>query len=98
MRQSLRVGRALIALSLSVGGAVSAAAADGVATAVKDGTIGYVLTSEHWGVYQGADLKTQCPAGLNDGPREQFKVLYPDNGEKRPVLGTKLERERDVWF
>ena len=98
MRQSLRVGRGLIALSLAVGSAVGAAPADGVATAVKDGTIGYVLTNEHWGVYQGADLKTQCPEGLNDGPREQFKVLYPDNWEKRPLLGTQLARESAVWF
>ena len=98
MQQPLGVGRALVVLSLAIVGTGSAAAVDSTAAPLKNRTIGYVLTSEHWGVYRGADVKTQCPEGLNDGPREQFQVLYSHNEERRSLLNTQLARESAVWF
>jgi hypothetical protein len=61
-------------------------------------TIGYVMTNKVWAVYQTADGKAECPDGLNDGPREQFKLLFPDDGKKRSLAETALAREAEVWF
>jgi hypothetical protein len=76
---------------------VSAPSADPPA-AVRNGTIGYVLTSRHWAVYTTADGKAECPSGYNDGPREQFRQQFPDNGNKRTLLETELMREGRTWF
>ncbi|MGE3475991.1 MAG: hypothetical protein AB7H70_09305 [Rhodospirillaceae bacterium] len=57
---------------------------------LQNGTIGFVLTSSAWGLYQTPDGKAECPEGFNEGPREQFKALYPNGGT---VEGTQLERE-----
>ena len=59
-------------------------------TGLQNGTIGFVLTSSAWGLYQTPDGKAECPDGFNEGPREQFKALYPNGGT---VEGTQLERE-----
>lgn len=74
------------------GSALSAPAAAQTADVLglKNGTIGYVLTSAAWGLHQTPDGKAECPDGYNEGPREQFKVLYPNGGT---VEGTQLERE-----
>ncbi|MHB1205662.1 MAG: hypothetical protein ACYCZX_08860 [Rhodospirillaceae bacterium] len=72
----------------------SAAQAEGI----TNRTIGYVLTEKHWAVYQTADAKAECPNGFNDGPREQFKVLYPEDGKKRTLMETQFAREADSWF
>ena len=48
-------------------------------TAPPDGRIGYVMTNLFWSVYQTDDAKEECPRGFNDGPREQFAVLFPDH-------------------
>src|SRR5438874_12153269 len=85
--------RTLIAATALLAGA-GVAHADGV----KDRTIGYVLTNKAWAVYQTPDGKTECPKGLNDGPREQFTKLFPNDGKKRTLLETQLAREADVWF
>ncbi len=61
-------------------------------------SIGYVLTDEHWALYETKDAKAECPKGFNLGPREQFKLLFPDNGKKRSVVDTQLAREAEVWF
>ncbi len=57
---------------------------------LQDGRIGFVLTSAAWGLHQTPDGKQECPEGFNEGPREQFKALYPNGGT---VEGTQLERE-----
>lgn len=59
--------------------------------------IGYVLWEEYWGIRETAS-KEECPKGFNLGPREQFKLLFPDNGKKRTVMETQLAREGQVWM
>ncbi len=82
--------RALCA-AMVVGGLGSTAAfADDAAGALKDGKIGYVLTGARWALHQTEDGKAECPDGYNEGPREQFKALFPNGGT---VEGTQLERE-----
>jgi len=81
------VGAAL----LMTGSALSPVAAETPdIVGLKNGTIGFVLTSARWGIHQTPDGKQECPEGFNDGPREQFKALYPNGGT---VEGTQLERE-----
>jgi hypothetical protein len=72
--------------------------ASDVPVVVRDGTIGYVVTHRQWAVYTTPDGKQECPQGFNDGPREQFKQLFPDDGTKRTVLDTELMREGRTWF
>ena len=85
-------------MTFAMSGAGSAAAEDGSVTELKDRTVGYVLTHLYWAIHQTPGAKTECPEGFNDGPREQFKLLYPDYGEKRTLLDSQLEREREIWF
>ena len=62
----------------------------------ENGTIGYVMTNLFWAVYQTPDGKTECPQGYNDGPREQFAVLFPDH-ERMTVEETQLKQEIETW-
>lgn len=62
------------------------------------GTIAYVLTDLHWAVYESVDGKTECPQGYNEGNREHFKHLFPENGQGRTLLDTQLRREVDGWY
>src|SRR4051812_8991219 len=91
LRQALIAGPAITAAMLA-----GAARADDQAGPLRNHTIGYVLTDRHWGVYVTAG-KTECPQGMNDGPREQFKVLFPDDGSKRKLIDTQLARESEIW-
>src|SRR5690606_12429653 len=77
-------------------GIASAAPLQEGGSALKNGTIGYVLTERHWSVYE-TDVDSDCPEGLNEGPREQFKKLYPEDGIKRTVLEAQLKREGEQW-
>jgi len=86
-----------LAVATMLFGAGSADAAREGVPALDHGRIGYVLTERHWAVYETEDAKTQCPQGFNDGPREQFKKLFPDDGTKRTVLETQLKREGEQW-
>src|SRR3954451_14602751 len=61
------------------------------------GKIAYALVGLHWATYQSADGKTECPDGYNEGPREQFKRLFPDDGTARTLLETELSREIQGW-
>src|SRR5579863_4667500 len=72
--------------------------ADGANATPKDGTIAYVLTDLHWAIYQTPDAKAECPQGFNEGNREQFKKLFPDDGQKRTLVETQLRREIDGWY
>jgi hypothetical protein len=74
------------------------AAGSDVPPVVRDGKIGYVLTSRYWAVRESPNGKVECPNGFNDGPREQFKQLFPDDGKKRTLLETQLMREGRQWF
>jgi predicted lipoprotein with Yx(FWY)xxD motif len=76
---------------------VSAASAADLPSVVKDGKIAYVLTHRLWAVMSNPQ-KTECPYGLNTGPREQFHHLFPDDGTKRTVVETYLQREADQWL
>ena len=60
---------ALVLGALSTGAAAEPAA---IAT-VKSRTIGYVLTHRKWALYTTPGAKEECPHGVNDGEREQFK-------------------------
>jgi len=92
---TLASGAAAVAftIAMGVGGAANAESAP----AVKDGTIGFVLTSRFWAVHQTPEGKVECPNGFNDGPREQFKQLFPEDGTKRTLLETQLMREGRQW-
>jgi hypothetical protein len=63
---------------------------------VRNGAIGYVLTTLHWATYQTPGA-TECPDGFNDGPREQFKVLFPDDKRKYTLMETQIARESEGW-
>ncbi len=71
---------------------VALAATGGAARAegpspVQDGRIGYAVAESHFSVYQTADGKAECPQGLNpNGPREIFKVLYPNGGKMEDTI------------
>lgn len=85
------------ALMTIVGMVFSASiAADVTPTTLRDGRIGYVMTNLFWSVYQTPDAKEECPKGFNDGPREQFEVLFPDV-ENRTVVDTQLAQEIETW-
>ena len=85
------------AITLTVG-AVHAdeAISDGESYAPQNGEIGYVMTNLFWSVYQTPDATEECPEGFNDGPREQFEILFPDI-EKRTVVDTQLKQEIETW-
>ena len=69
----------LLAISATLA-AAGACAADG--TAPPGSTIAYVITNASWAL-QATPEMSECPHGLNDGVREQFKLLFPDvAGEK----------------
>jgi hypothetical protein len=76
--------------------AVKVMPSEGQSTLVN-GTIAYVLTDRYWAVYENKDSKVDCPDGMNDGPREQFKKLFPNDGKKRTVMETQLAREGYQW-
>lgn len=92
-----RVMRRALAAGLAVIAASAACAAAGAAMAPKDRTIGYVMSSLYWSIYQTPNGKKECPKGFNDGPREQYAVLFP-GGKKRTVIDTELKLESETWF
>lgn len=64
------------------------------AAAPSGGTIAYVITNMWWAL-QATPEATECPQGINDGNREQFKKLFPDAGAPRTLVDTQLRREID---
>ncbi len=78
--------KSVCAASVLAVGFASVALAD-EASSIKDGRIGFVLSTAHWSVYQTADGKKECPEGLNPhGPREIFKTLYPEGGRMEDTV------------
>ncbi len=65
---------------------------------IRDGSIAYAVTSLRWATYVKPEEPVPCPHGVNDGPREQFSRLYPQDGGQRALADTQLRREIEVWF
>src|SRR5690606_29281624 len=60
---------------------------------LRAGGIGYIVTHRSWAPYETPGGKTECPNGLNEGPREQVERLYPEDGRRRTVVEAQLARE-----
>ncbi len=65
--------------------------------APADRSIAYAMTNYQWEIYQTPGNKGECPSGFNDGPREQFARLFPEDGTKRKLVDTQLMRENEIW-
>ena len=89
---------AVCALAIGIGGAAAETASSDLPSVVRDGRIGYVVTHRYWAVHQTPEGKVECPVGYNDGPREQFKQLFPEDGVKRTLVDTQIMREARQWF
>lgn len=76
---------------------VSGSAVVQTASAVPGRTIGYVMTHRKWAVYTTPGAAQECPRGINDGQREQFKILFPDDGTQRTIVDTQLKWEGETW-
>jgi hypothetical protein len=75
--------------------ATAAGAAGG--TAPPGQTIAYVVSNLSWALQSTPEM-SECPQGLNDGVREQFKQLFPDDaGHKRTLLDTQLRRQVESY-
>lgn len=88
-RANVWISRALL---VSIVACAGTAGAEGV---INNRTIGYALTSARWAIHQTPDGKSECPEGFNEGPREQFKALFPHGG---PVEKTQLAYESMVRY
>ena len=97
MRQMFQPSLIASGVLLALAAAPGAAAQDS-GQVIHNRSIAYVMTSEEWAMHKTPGAKAECPAGMNEGPREQFKVLFPENGPKRTVIGTQLAREAQVYF
>src|SRR5581483_2989072 len=76
----------------------SAMAASPGEEALKNHSIAYVMTDNQWAVYQTPEAKEECPQGLSKwGPRERFKVMFPDDGKKRTLKETQIALEGSIW-
>lgn len=83
----------LMALSL-----LTANIARAEAEAPPGRTIAYAVTEIKWAIYETKD-KTECPNGLNKvGPREAFKLRFPDDGKPRTLIETQLTEAAGVWW
>lgn len=86
------------AVASLLGCALVVATAQAADSPLRAGTIGYVLTAKNVAIWQSPDGKVECPTGVNDGPREQFKTLYPmESGVRYKFVETQLEREGQIW-
>ena len=97
-QQHSRTALRALAVGFAALGMSAASLADTEALAPRNGTIGYVLTNLYWSMYQTPDAKQECPNGFNDGPREQYDVLFPNNGKKRTLVDTQLKLEVETWL
>ncbi len=87
----------LTVIAIAISSTSGVAAEDNSGTALKNRTIGYVMTERRWSIFMPSEGKADCPHGFNNGPREQFKILFPDDGKQRTVLETQLAREGEIW-
>jgi len=94
----IRTGFALTSLVLATSVATPSIAAEaGEKNVLQGRSIGYVMTHRNWAVHITPGAQEECPNGINDGQREQFKILYPDDGTPRTLLDTQLKWEGDTW-
>jgi hypothetical protein len=84
-----------LCLAAAFAALTSTAATAAEPSEIKDHKIGFALTNALWALYQTADGKAECPSGFNEGPREQFKALFPSGG---PVEKTQLAYESMVRY
>jgi hypothetical protein len=101
MTRSIFSRATLAAVGLAFSGALFApmANADSIEPRIKDRRIGFAMTRRAWAVHRTPGFKVECPTGLNDGPREQFAQLFPqDKGQKWTIEQTQLAREGDIYF
>ena len=86
-------GTTVLAILFSLGAA--GASADDAAPPGR--TIAYVVTNLSWALQSTPEM-TECPKGLNDGVREQFKLLFPeDAARKRSLVDTQLRRQVESY-
>ncbi len=85
-------------LALLAAGALlarGAIAADG--TTPEGRSIAYVVTNLSWALQSTPEM-AECPRGLNDGVREQFKLLFPEvPGSPRELTDTQLRRQVESY-
>ncbi|MGE3335957.1 MAG: hypothetical protein AB7I36_20140 [Rhodospirillaceae bacterium] len=93
--RALKAAACCAGLCLAVGTMSWAKAAE--VPPLQNRSIAFVMTYRAWAVQQTPE-KSECPNGLNDGNREQFKIQFPDDGSKRTEMETRLRREGDQWF
>jgi hypothetical protein len=90
-----RFHRSVLLATSAALAAAGVCAADG--TAPPGQTIAYVITNASWAL-QATPEMSECPHGLNDGVREQFKLLFPDiAGNKRTLVDTQLRRQVESY-
>jgi hypothetical protein len=65
---------------------------------IRAGAIAYALTALRWATYLSPSAPVDCPEGVNYGPRDEFKALYPHDGTTRNLADTQLKREIENWF
>ena len=76
---------------------VTAAARGADGSAPPGGTIAYVVTNLSWALQSTPEMG-ECPHGLNEGVREQFKLLFPEAaGSKLPFADTQLRRQVESY-
>lgn len=98
--KTLLSGACAVAVGIS---AVSSYAADTANADVakadfsKTRSIAYTLTFLNWAQTYTKEAK-ECPNGFNDGPREHFKILFPEDGTKRTYIDTVLKREVTAFY
>jgi hypothetical protein len=90
--------RAAGRLALLTAGALLAAGAAVAEDAAPEGrSIAYVITNLSWALRSTPEM-TECPRGLNDGVREQFKLLFPEvAGRPREFADTQLRRQIESY-
>ncbi|HEU4517488.1 MAG TPA: hypothetical protein VFR77_09315 [Steroidobacteraceae bacterium] len=60
-------------------------------------SIAYVATNLSWALQSTPEMR-ECPRGLNDGVREQFKLLFPESdGTERTFEDTQLRRQVESY-
>lgn len=103
MRYGTRISLTLLSGATILGGAAlfagTAQAADVEAPGLQNRSIAYVMFKEDKSIFSTHDGKQECPNGLNEGPREEYKILYPEiPGKKYTLAETQLAREAEIWF
>lgn len=102
MRYGTRISLSLLSGATMLSGAAlfaGTAQADDAIPGLQNRSIAYVMFKEDKSIYSTADGKQECPTGLNEGPREEYKIIYPEiPGKKYTLMETQLAREAEIWF